>query len=214
MKLTESEKKIDNMLRSVNKHLKDVFNTFGARSTEYQTAQLQAYEQLKGMTQIKIPDTKNNVQLAPLQILRGRNAIAEIQNRHLEKSLSELREMEKITGTAKVQMQKYIEKLKSENVEVTPQNIRDVAESMTKYQFDDVYKAVTESENIPTEFIHEFIRKCKQLSVNDYGYMVSVTEYGRNLLLKYDVIINSNLGDYNDTDENGQSAKMSDLFKA
>lgn len=212
MKLTESEKKIDNMLRSINQHLKDVFTTFGGKSVEYETAQNDVFTKLSVLTQIKKPEyDENNVMTKPLQLSRGRNAIAEIKLKEMEETVKDVREEQKKTGSAKMQAQKYIKKLQEKNISPTTQNIRVYAKKLHSQEFNDTYKAIMESEKIPEFEKNTFRGLCKKINVNDYTYLQYVTDYGNNLLAKYENIYQQNLGDKDDTDENARDFDINQL---
>lgn len=212
MKLTESEKKIDNMLRSINKHLSDVFTMFGGKSAEYEHAQNAVFQTLSTLTQIKKPEyNKNGDMISPLQISRSRNAIAEIKMKDLQDTVKDVREQQKKAGSAKQQAQKYIKKLQEKNISPTVQNIRRYSKKLHRQDFADMYNAVTNSENIPESEQNAFIALCKKINVNDYSYMSYVDEYGKNLIDKYDNIYQQNLGDYNDTDENASDFDINQL---
>ena len=203
MKLTADERKIDNMLRSINKHLSDVFTTFGGKSTEYEKAQNEVYTKLSTLTQIKKPEYNDSGEMtSPLQLSRSRNAIAEIKLKEMENTVKDVREEQKKTGSAKMQAQKYIKKMQAQNIAPTTQNIRAYAKKLHSQDFADMYNAVTASENIPEFEQNAFIALCKKINVNDYGYLSYVEEYGKNLLDKYKNIYQQNLGDKDDTDEN------------
>lgn len=212
MKLTADERKIDNMLRSINKHLSDVFTTFGGKSAEYEHAQNTVFQTLSTLTQIKKPEyDENNVMTKPLQFSRSRNAIAEIMLKDLQDTVKDVREQQKKAGSAKQQAQKYIKKLQEKNITPSVQNIRVYAKKLHTQTFNDTYKAIMEFENIPEFEKNNFISLCKKIHVNDYTYLQYVTNYGNNLLDKYENIYQQNLGDYNDTDENASEFDINQL---
>ena len=212
MKLTESEKKIDNMLRTINQHLKDVFTTFGGKSQEYETAQNEVFTKLSTLTQMKKPEyNENGEMITPLQISRSRNSISEIKLKDMENTVKDVREQQKKTGSAKMQAQKYIKKIQAQNITPTTQNIRVYAKKTHRQGFADIYNAVTNSENIPEFEQNAFIALCKKINVNDYGYLSYVEEYGKNLIDKYENIYQQNLGDSDDTDENATDFDINQL---
>lgn len=212
MKLTADERKIDNMLRSINKHLNDVFTIFGGNSVEYEEAQKDVFTKLSTLTQIKKPEyDENNKMTKPMQISRSRNAIAEIKLKEMENTVKDVREEQKKTGSAKMQAQKYIKKMQAQNIAPTIQNIRVYAKKLHRQEFADMYNAVTNSENIPEFEQNAFIALCKKINVNDYGYLSYVEEYGKNLLDKYENIYQQNLGDKDDTDENARDFDINQL---
>lgn len=212
MKLTESEKKIDNMLRSINQHLKDVFTVFGGNSAEYEQAQNSVFQTLSTLTQMKKPEyNDNNVMTSPLQILRSRNAIAEIMLKDLQDTVKDVREQQKKEGSAKTQAQKYIKKLQEKNITPSVQNIRVYAKKLHSQAFNDTYKAIMESEKIPDVEKNIFRGLCKKIHVNGYSYLQYVTDYGNNLLDKYENIYQQNLGDLDDTEENASDFDINQL---
>lgn len=212
MKLTADERKIDNMLRSINQHLKDVFSIFGGKSVEYEEAQKDVFTKLSTLTQIKKPEyDDNNVMTKPMQISRSRNAIAEIKLKEMENTVKDVREEQKKTGSAKMQAQKYIKKLQEKNIAPTTQNIRVYAKKLHSQEFNNTYKAIMESEKIPEFEKNTFISLCKKINVNDYSYLQYVTDYGNNLLDKYENIYQQNLGDKDDTDENARDFDINQL---
>lgn len=212
MKLTADERKIDNMLRSINKHLTDVFTTFGGNSVEYEEAQKNVFTKLSTLTQIKKPEyDENNKMSKPMQILRSRNAISEIKLKEMENTVKDVREEQKKTGSAKMQAQKYISKLQAQNITPTIQNVKSYAKKLHSQEFADMYNAVTNSENIPEFEQNAFIALCKKINVNDYGYLAFVEEYGKNMLDKYENIYQQNLGDKDDTDENARDFDINQL---
>jgi hypothetical protein len=212
MKLTESEKKIDNMLRSINKHLSDVFTTFGGNSAEYEKAQNEVFTKLSTLTQMKKPEYDSNGEMTkPLQLSRSRNAIAEIKMKDLQDTVRDVRERQKKEGSAKTQAQKYIKKMQAQNITPTTQNVKEYAKKLHRQDFADMYNAVTTSENIPEFEQNAFIALCKKINVNSYDYLSYVEEYGKNLLDKYEYVYQQNLGDYNDTDENAEEFDINQL---
>lgn len=212
MKLTESEKKIDNMLRSINQHLKDVFTVFGGKSTEYEKAQNEVFTTLSTLTQMKKPEYNGNGDMiSPLQLSRSRNAISEIMLKEMQDTVKDVREQQKKEGSAKQQVQKYIKKLQEQNITPSLQNIRRYSKKLHRQDFADIYNVVTNSENIPEFEQNAFIALCKKINVNDYGYLSYVEEYGKNLINKYDNIYQQNLGDKDDTDENARDFDINQL---
>lgn len=212
MKLTESEKKIDNMLRSINQHLKDVFAVFGGNSAEYEHAQSTVFQTMSTLTQMKKPEYNDKGEMTkPLQLSRSRNSIAEIKLKELQETVKDVREQQKREGSAKQQAQKYIKKLQEKNITPTLQNIRRYSKKLHRQDFADMYNAVTTSENIPEFEQNVFISLCKKINVNDYSYLSYVEEYGKNLIDKYENIYQQNLGDKDDTDENARDFDINQL---
>ena len=80
MKLTASEKKLDNTLRSINKHLNEVFKTFGGNSYEYEKAQAAVKSKLQGNV-FRMPEYNDKGEMIkPLQIGRSRQALNTLNN--------------------------------------------------------------------------------------------------------------------------------------
>lgn len=190
MKLTTSEKKLDNMLRSINKHLSDVFKTFGGGSHEYEKAQAVVKSQLHGNV-FRMPEYDKGKMIKPLQLKRGRNALHAFSSQ--VKEVKQVRQYEKnVEKSAKVQAQKYIERLKKDNVKPTVQNINKLAISIHRTSFNDIYSSVMNDSKIP-DFEKLMFRKMSS-NIHVDG-MEQAEQFGIELLTKYSDIYYDSLGD-------------------
>lgn len=207
MKLTESEKKLDNTLRSINKHLNEVFKTFGGNSYEYEKAQSVVKSKLQGSV-FKMPEYgENGEMLKPLQVGRSRTALNALKSQTNE--VNEVRQFEKdVEKSAKVQAQKYIQKLKSEGVKATSQRIRDFATSIKHNSFNDIYKDVMNNPNIPDIEKNIFRNKASKIHVDG---LEQAEQYGQELLIKYDTAYFESLGDEPDEEPFAESFDINQL---
>lgn len=100
---------LDNILRTMNEYLNDIFNTFGGQSNEYSTAVRQVRENLNDEVLQQVTrqglDYKADAPDKPLQFSRGKQA-KEILN-NFQGDLTTLRAEQRKQGTAKVQAQRY-----------------------------------------------------------------------------------------------------------
>lgn len=207
MKLTASEKQLDNTLRSINKHLSDVFKTFGGGSYEYEKAQAVVKSKLKGSV-FRMPEYNSNGEMVkPLQIGRSRASLDTLKNQTNE--VNEIRQFEKdVEKSSIVQAQKYIEKLKKEGVKQTRQNIRVFATSIHESSFNDIYKAVMDSIDIPDIEKNIFRQKSATIHVNG---LEQAEQYGVELLVKYNKTYFDSLGDEPDEEPNAESFDINQL---
>lgn len=100
---------LDNILRTMNEYIKDIFDTFGGQSDEYMRTLRQVRENLpdsvlqqttrQGLNYVADRPTE------PLQFSRGKKSQEILQN--FETDLSNLRQEQRETGTAAVQAQPY-----------------------------------------------------------------------------------------------------------
>lgn len=100
---------LDNILRTMNEYIKDMFDTFGGQSDEYMRTLRQVRENLpdsvlqqttrRGLNYVADRPTE------PLQFSRGKKSLEILQN--FETDLSNLRQEQRETGTAAVQAQPY-----------------------------------------------------------------------------------------------------------
>lgn len=190
MKLTTAEKQLDNTLRSINKHLSDVFKTFGGGSYEYEKAQAVVKSQLHGNV-FRMPEYEKGKMIKPLQVKRGRNALHALSSQ--VKEVKQVRQYEKdVEKSAKVQAQKYIERLKKDNVKPTVQNIKKLAVSIHSTSFNDIYSSVMNDSKIP-DFEKLMFRKMSS-NIHVDG-MEQAEQFGTELLTKYSDIYYDSLGD-------------------
>lgn len=100
---------LDNILRTMNEYIKDMFDTFGGQSDEYMRTLRQVRENIpdsvlqqttrQGLNYVADRPTE------PLQFSRGKKSQEILQN--FETDLSNLRKEQRETGTAAVQAQPY-----------------------------------------------------------------------------------------------------------
>lgn len=207
MKLTASEKKLDNTLRSINKHLNEVFKTFGGNSYEYEKAQSVVKSKLQGAV-LRMPEYNENGEMVkPLQIGRSRQALNTLSSQTNE--INEIRQFEKdVEKSAKVQAQKYMQRLKKEGVKVTAQRVREFAMSIHNSSFNDIYKDVMNNPNIP-EF-EKLIFRNKSSKIHVDG-LEQAEQYGQELLIKYDTAYFDSLGDEPDVEPFAESFNINQL---
>lgn len=207
MKLTESEKKLDNTLRSINKHLNEVFKTFGGNSYEYEKAQSVVKSKLQGSV-FRMPEYgENGEMIKPMQIGRSRAALNALKNQANE--VKEVRQYEKdVEKSAKVQAQKYIQKLKSEGVKATSQRIKEFATSIKNNSFNDIYKDVMNNTKIPDIEKNIFRNKSSKIHVDG---LEQAEQYGQELLIKYDTVYFDSLGSEQDGEPFAESFDINQL---
>lgn len=207
MKLTESEKELDNTLRSINKHLNEVFNTFGGNSYEYEKAQSVVKSKLQGSV-FKMPEYNDSGEMIkPMQIGRSRTALNALKSQTNE--VNEVRQFEKdVEKSAKVQAQKYLQRLKKESKPLTIQNVRGFATSIHNNSFNDIYKAVVNNSNIPPYEIDIFKGKARVIHTEG---LEQAEQYGQELLVKYDTVYIDSLGSEPDYEPNAESFDINQL---
>lgn len=101
---------IDNLLRTVNEYMSDMFNTFGGQSTEYMNA-LKQYRDLLPEAALDLyarqgNDYPGDTPDAPLLLSRGKASQTAFEA--LKTDLEALRAAQRQAGTALVQAQKYL----------------------------------------------------------------------------------------------------------
>lgn len=101
---------VDNLLRTVNEYMADMFNTFGGQSTEYMTA-LQQYRDILPEATLDLyarqgNDYPGDTPDAPLLLSRGKASQNAFEA--LKTDLEALRAAQRQSGTALVQSQKYL----------------------------------------------------------------------------------------------------------
>ena len=104
---------VDNLLRTVNEYMSDMFNTFGGQSTEYMNA-LQQYRDLLPEAALDLyarqgNDYPGDTPDAPLLLSRGKASQNAFEA--LKTDLEALRAAQRQAGTALVQAQKYLNEL-------------------------------------------------------------------------------------------------------
>ena len=101
---------VDNLLRTVNEYMTDMFNTFGGQSTEYMAA-LQQYRDILPEAALDLyarqgNDYPGDTPDAPLLLSRGKASQTAFEA--LKTDLEALRAAQRQAGTALVQAQKYL----------------------------------------------------------------------------------------------------------
>lgn len=137
---------LDNILRSLNQYMKDMFTTFGGESKEYMTALKDVKENLPEevlqQTARKGLNFEGDAPTEPLQLSRGKQAKNVLEN--FETDLQEIRKDQKEQGTARKQTEKYRED--AENRGIDPDTIDVQEEAKKLYDFDhstnDWYEAI------------------------------------------------------------------------
>lgn len=207
MKLTASEKKLDNTLRSINKHLNEVFKIFGGNSYEYEKAQSVVKSKLQGSV-FRMPEYNDSGEMIkPMQIGRSRTALNALKSQTNE--VNEVRQFEIYTEqSAKTQRTKYYEKLKEEGYNPTQQRIKEFATSVHRNSFNDIYKDVINNPNIPS--IEKDIFRNKARVIHTDG-LEQAEQYGQELLVQYDTVYIDSLGSEPDYEPNAESFDINQL---
>lgn len=127
---------LDNILRSLNQYMKDMFTTFGGESKEYMTALKDVKENLPEevlqQTARKGLDYEGDAPTEPLQLSRGKDAKKVLEN--FESDLHEIRKDQKEQGTARKQTEKYREDAVNRGID--PETIDIQEEAKKLYDFD------------------------------------------------------------------------------
>lgn len=141
---------IDNLLRTINEYMKDMFDTFGGQSQEYMTAMKQVRENIP--KNVLDQTVRSGLKYAgdkptePLQFSRGK-ASQEILSNY-DADISQLRKDQREQGTAQTQAQRYYEEQKQAGEQPTKQGAKERANE--RYYFNnstnDWYSAIMESE--------------------------------------------------------------------
>lgn len=143
---------LDNILRSLNQYMKDMFTTFGGESKEYMTALKDVKENLPEevlqQTARKGLDFEGDAPTEPLQLSRGKEAKNVLEN--FESDLQEIRKDQKDQGTARKQTEKYREDAANRGID--PETIDIQEEAKKLYDFDhstnDWYEAIMSDPDI------------------------------------------------------------------
>lgn len=128
---------LDNILRTMNEYLSDMFNLFGGESMEYSTAVRQVRENLSDdvITQVARTgaDYESDSPTEPLQFSRGKAAQNILSN--FQSDLAQLRKEQRETGTAKTQAQRYYTEQKLDEPDA-PADLKRVKEqAAARYDF-------------------------------------------------------------------------------
>lgn len=139
---------LDNILRTMNEYIKDMYDIFGGQSIEYSTAVRQVREHLSDEVLQQVArqglDYKSDEPTEPLQLSRGKAAQDVLQN--FAGDLQQLRAAQREKGTARVQAQRYYLEQKLDDP-VAPADFKNVKErAAERYDFNsnvnDWYEAI------------------------------------------------------------------------
>lgn len=164
---------LDNLLRSLNKYLVDIFDTFGGQSKEYMNAMKQVKEALPEKvlqdTARQGLDYEGDAPEEPLQLSRGKASRDELEV--FKEDLQQLRNTQKDTGTARRQSQKYIDDAEARNIKIKDKAEYIRTEAQHKYDFDnstnDWYDEVMAHDYISDDWKEKIRDKYSQLH-DDY----------------------------------------------
>lgn len=179
---------LDNILRSLNQYMKDIFTTFGGESKEYMTALKDVKENLPEevlqQTARKGLDFEGDAPTEPLQLSRGKEAKNVLEN--FGTDLQEIRKDQKEQGTARKQTEKYRED--AENRGLDPDTIDIQEEAKKLYDFDhstnDWYEAIMADPDITDDEKEEIRDLYSDLFENyeDAAFRDRLEEAARNIL--------------------------------
>lgn len=179
---------LDNILRSLNQYMKDIFTTFGGESKEYMTALKDVKENLPEevlqQTARKGLDFEGDAPTEPLQLSRGKEAKNILEN--FGTDLQEIRKDQKEQGTARKQTEKYRED--AENRGLDPDTIDIQEEAKKLYDFDhstnDWYEAIMADPDITDDEKEEIRDLYSDLFENyeDAAFRDRLEEAARNIL--------------------------------
>ena len=128
---------LDNLLRTMNEYIKDMFDTFGGKSDEYMRALSQVRtslpESVLNQTVRQGLNYAYDAPTQPLQFSRGKNAQEILSN--YETELIDLRAEQRKTGTAAVQAQPYYTEQELQNIEPSKEAVKRAAEE--RHYFDE-----------------------------------------------------------------------------
>lgn len=154
---------IDNILRSLNKYLNDIYDTFGGKSKEYMRAMKQVKEALPEPvledTARQGLDYSGDAPEEPLQISRSKASKNELEA--FGEDLRQLRELQKDTGTARRQAKKYIDDAKDRGLEIDDEDLQQYIKDEAQHQYDfdnstnDWYEDVMSDDDIPDDWKEE-----------------------------------------------------------
>ena len=165
---------LDNILRTMNEYLKDIFDAFGCQSMEYSTAVRQVRENISDDVLSQVArtgaDYESDNPTEPLQFSRGKSAQNILSN--FQSDLSQLRKEQRETGTAKVQTQRYYTEQKLDNPDAAL-NIKRVKEqAAARYDFNnnvnDWYDDIVNSQELTESEIDEIKEEYSTLNT-DYS---------------------------------------------
>ncbi len=148
---------LDNILRTMNEYIKDMYDIFGGQSIEYSTAVRQVREHLSDEVLQQVArqglDYKSDEPTEPLQLSRGKAAQNVLQN--FAGDLQQLRQAQRETGTAKTQAQRYYMEQKLDEPDA-PADLKNVKERASeRYDFNsnvnDWYEAIDNAPELSEE---------------------------------------------------------------
>lgn len=163
---------LDNILRTMNEYINDIFNTFGGQSVEYSTAVKQVRENIPKAVLEKVTtkglNYKGDNPTQPIQFSRGK-AAKEILSVY-ENDLRQLRSDQREAGTAKTQSQRYYQEQKIENEDIPVSKKRVKKQAGERYDFNtkvnDWYDTIMASPFLSMEEKEAFRDKYSTLHVN------------------------------------------------
>lgn len=132
--------RVDNLIKTINDYVKDMYNTFGGESNEYMNAVEQMRRALPENVveqYVKNMSYRGGKPEKPAQIKRSKDL------QYFREDLEELRKRQRMAGTAKVKQQKYIEKGKK----TTRQQIKQRAYERYKYDISDMYMVIMDADD-------------------------------------------------------------------
>lgn len=165
---------LDNILRTMNEYLNDMFNLFGGQSMEYSTAVRQVRENLPDdvLSQVarKGTDYESDNPTEPLQFSRGKSAQNILSN--FQSDLSQLRKEQRETGTARTQAQRYYTEQKLDEPDAPAELKRVKEQAAARYDFNnnvnDWYDDIVNSQELTESEIDEIKEEYSTLNT-DYS---------------------------------------------
>ena len=162
---------IDNLLRTLNQYMDDIFETFGGQSKEYMKALMQVKEALPESVLDDVVrqglDYSGDAPDEPLKFSRSKSSRSELEE--FSEDLRQLRAEQRESGTARKQAKKYIEDAEARGIDPSEINIKE--EAQHQYEFDnstnDWYEDVMNDEDIPDDWKEEIRDKYSTLN-EDY----------------------------------------------
>ena len=183
---------LDNILRSLNQYMKDIFNVFGGESKEYMNALKDVKENLPQevleRTARQGLDYEGDAPTEPLQLSRGKEAKNVLDN--FGSDLKQIRDDQKKMGTVRAQSEKYYED--AENRGISPDDIDIQDEAKKLYDFDnstnDWYDAIMSDPDITDDEKEEIRDLYSDLFENyeDASFRDSLEDRAREILREAD----------------------------
>ena len=185
---------IDNILRTMNEYISDIFNMYGGQSQEYTTALRQVRENLSDEVLSQVSkqglDYTGDTPDKAFQFSRGKQAQQILQD--FQGDLQQLRKEQREAGTAKVQAQKYYKQQKIDAPDAPVSTSQLKAQAADRYDWNnnvnDWYKQIDESEEVSAaekEQIKEEYRKI-QLEYEDMHFRDNLQKKAKKILDKAD----------------------------